>query len=274
MLFTSKLFRATRMSKEEAYQGFLVHLSRFADSTKDSYSRSVRRFLNDSAPDLRDITGEDVENFILALHRTLKASSCNKILTGLKSFFKWLEDFRGMLNPTRNIKLLRQLPSKQRILSQEEYTKVVQATSGHRRDCIIFLANSGLRASEFLSLRNENIADGFITVLSTKTRKIRRVPINNNIRQILDTEPDFFNLSKNHNRKWLYKQTCKAAKQAGIPKFGPHSLRHYTATMMILKGIPRSVVARIIGDTVRTLDIVYTHLTDLDTVGVTDCLES
>lgn len=260
------------MPVKEAYCGFLQHLGRLALSTQTNYRGALKRFIDSMPADLHDITAEDIERYILALHRTLKASSCNVILTAIKAFFRWLEDFEGVPNPARKIKLLKQLPPKQRILSQKEYQKVLASTTDHRRAMLCFLGNSGLRVSEFLNLRSESIVDGFITVLATKTRKERQVPINANIRQILTDNPDFFNLNLRKSRKWLYKQCCKTAKQANIEKFGPHSLRHYFITTMILKGVPVPIVARIAGDKVETILAIYTHIFNKDLVGATDCL--
>lgn len=267
------------MAKKEAYAGFLTHLGRFASSTQNGYEGAVKRFLDAAPDDLETVTAEDIERHILSLRKRLKASTCNQVLTRIKSFFRYLTDYRGMPNPALKVKLLKQLPPRQRILSREEYQKVITATSGHRRNMLVFLGNSGLRASEFLSLRDENIADGFITVLSTKTRKLRRVPINANIRAILDANPSFFNLSKNHSYKWLFKQCRKAARQAGIPPFSTHSLRHYFITQMVTgagdisKAVPLNIVAKIVGDKPETLNAVYIHIFDADLKGTTDCLK-
>jgi len=259
------------MPVQEAYCGFLVHLGRFASSTQKSYARVLERFFASTPEYISQISIEHLERYILTLQKTLKSSSCNTALAAIKSFYSWLEITHNIENIANKVKKLKTLPPHQRVLTQEEYIKVINNTEGHIKNIVLFLCNSGLRASEFLSLTKEAIGEEFLIVLG-KRLKQRAVPINNTLKKLV-SDPNFMNLLKSKNRFWLNYQCVKASKAAGIkPIFGPHSCRHYFCTTLIKNGVPRSTVAKLMGDTVQTIDTVYCHLTNDDLIGSTDCL--
>lgn len=268
-----QLNRTARMPVQEAYCGFLVHLGRFASSTRTSYTRALERFFASTPENLADITSEHIERYILTLQKTLKSSSCNTILMAIKSFFAWAENTYGFKNIAEKIKKLRTCPPRQRILTEEEYQKVIATTSGYTQQCLIFLAMTGLRASEFLSLRLENVNDGFLSIIG-KGQKMRFVPLNETAKRILDN-PTFLNFPKS-NRFWLNHLCIKAAKTAGILKFSPHSLRHRFATELLRHGAKHGVsivtVSKLLGhSSIKTTEI-YLHLIKSDLLGCTDCL--
>lgn len=52
-----------------------------------------------------------------------------------------------------------------------------------------------------------------------------------------------------------------AARKAGVPKATPYTLRHTWATERVAAGVPLALVARVLGDTVETVERNYLHLT-------------
>lgn len=57
----------------------------------------------------------------------------------------------------------------------------------------------------------------------------------------------------------LYKPFVKACERAGIPDVSPHILRHTRATHLLQAGVSIWDVAKLLGDTVATVDRVYGH---------------
>jgi integrase len=77
------------------------------------------------------------------------------------------------------------------------------------------------------------------------------------------------------NRNRLYRICKRLARRAGIPRFGPHALRHYFATELYRKGVPVSLISKILGhSTTQITELIYVHFQSADLLGVTDCLES
>ena len=270
-MFRSQIQRKARMPVQEAYCGFLVHLGRFASSTQKSYARALERFFASTPEYISQISIEHIERYILTLQKTLKSSSCNTALAAIKSFYSWLEITHNIENIARKVKKLKALPPHQRVLSQEEYKRLIEVIEGDIKAVVSILCNTGMRISEFLSLKPENISGDFLSVFSTKTNKIRSIPLNRTAKEVL-SNPTFFNILKSITRFHINYLFIKAAKAANIPKFSPHSCRHYFCTTLIKNGVPRSTVAKLMGDTVQTIDTVYCHLTNDDLIGSTDCL--
>ncbi len=261
------------MATEEALEGFLLHIESagLALSTQKHYKADLLKFL-ESAPDsVTDISPEHIERHLTSLQKAeYKASSINTALMSLKSFFAFLEERFELPNPARKIKKLRELPRNQRLISEDDYNKLMQYLTDYQKDCILMLENTGLRSSELLNLRPENFRNGFITVVG-KGKKLKKIPINNTVKEILARNPNLQFL-KSKSTHWLYKRCCKISKRANIKHFSAHSLRHRFCTRMIANGIPRDKVAMIMGITVHTLETVYLHLSESDLQGATDCL--
>ena len=49
-------------------------------------------------------------------------------------------------------------------------------------------------------------------------------------------------------------------KEAGLPKFTPHALRHSTATYLLAAGVPDRVVMEILGHSSITMTTRYEHI--------------
>ena len=115
----------------------------------------------------------------------------------------------------------------------------------------MFLANTGLRTTEFCNLKwsNYDRHTKCITIVG-KGRKKRTVPLNQTCLGILDEiekampkhkSDDYIFLSLRGRRKitrdMVHSHISKAFKQVGI-KGGGHALRHFFATQLLLRGVP------------------------------------
>jgi integrase len=272
MLPTQLRVAARMLTVESAYNGFLLHLSRFAPKTRLNYAGVIRQFLA-TLPETCKVTQincELIERFILA--KNYKASSRNVRLFTIRSFLSWVETIHGIPSAAKKVEPLKKSPPRQRILSQEEYRKIVKATSGHIKDCIELLANTGLRAAEFMALTKENLNGEFITIIG-KGGKRRAIPINRTIKSILENDPTMKFLKSKSNH-WLWRLCQKAAKAAGIKPFYPHSLRHYFADQLHINGCPIGTICKLMGhSSPLTTAMIYIHWQDADLAGTTDVLD-
>lgn len=268
--------RQAGMPKGVAYKRFLLYLlTRFSRSTQKTYGRAVKRFINYSAPNYtHQITIEHVEQFILLLKKDHKAKTINLYLAGLKHWLNWLD----MPIVAQKIKCLKTLPPHRRLLTRQEYEKVVACTDGHTRDIIRFLACTGIRASEFLSLTLSNIDGDFLRFVG-KGQKQCTVPLCPAVKGILKSNPSLFNLTKSHDRVWLFRLCRRAAKLANIEPFSPHSLRHFFAEELHRKrngkpGHPIEVVSKLLNhSSTFVTETVYIHWKDDDLRHLTDFLD-
>jgi integrase len=271
--------KAKSLSTEEAGNSFLLHLCRFSSHTYKAYELVVKRFVKAVPKQISLITPEHIERFVLSKKVDYAPSSRNFHLAVLQSFFAWLDLNYDVRNVAKRVERLKALPPRQRVLSEEEYSKVMASTSDRARDCVQFLCMTGLRASEFLSLTPENISGEFLTVVG-KGQKQRTIPLNETALSILKANPHLqFSKSrrrgKGHTcgRKWLLELCYKAAEAAKIPDFGPHACRHYFATTLYFSGVPLPTISKLLGHSSPTITAqIYIHWFNKDLIGTTDCL--
>jgi integrase len=84
-------------------------------------------------------------------------------------------------NPVRKVKFFREFNIGLRVVSPEEEKSLLANASVYLQDLIRFALNKGLRiATEIFSLRwsNVDLKKGILTVFSSKTDKLRQIPIN------------------------------------------------------------------------------------------------
>lgn len=225
---------ATEMPLGEFYKRYLLRLnvSRFSKATRQCYKSGVWRFINNGAPKhASQVTAEHIDHHIFELQKSLSARSCNLHLCGLRDFFKWLVRSGEIpSNPALNVDRLKTLPPRRRNLKVEEYQKLMKSTKGYMRDCIQFLCMTGIRASEFLNLRPENVRGDFLVFIG-KGGKQCTVPLNSTAKSILKSNPSM-NFIKSKDRTWLWRTCRRAAKRANIEPFNPHALRHFYANAL------------------------------------------
>ena len=206
------------------------------------------------------VTEKELMNFLMYLGELgLSAHSQARMLSGIKSFFKYLI-LENLIqhDPTQLLeapKLGRKLPDTLSFPEIEDMLAAIDlSTPGGTRDRAMLevLYSSGLRVSELLNLRLTNcyFQEGFVRVLG-KGDKVRLVPIGQDamhytlmyvehVRAKLDVQKGdedtiFLNLrGKQLSRISVFTTIKKLATEAGIQKtISPHTFRHSFATHLI-----------------------------------------
>lgn len=271
-----------RMLFAEASTEWLIHNRRYKLSTQVHYRMVIGRFA-EFAPIYADaIKPIHIERYIDTVLQKYKNRTGNTHLATLKSFCRWLNEYYELPNPCQKIKMLDEDPPEVRVLNDQEYQKVLAVCKPKECDVIRFLVHTGLRKSEFQQLTWNNIShDRRFIKLAGKGRRFRMIPLNKTCQTILNNiprKPDSttMNLIKSYEAKdSLYRLCNKLARHAGIPRFGPHALRHYFATTLYRKGVPIQFISACLGhaDT-RTTEKIYIHLwPPKDLLGITDILD-
>jgi len=261
---------------------WLAHCTRYCTKrTIDLYRSLLHQFETYLSNDGNQLTTEAIDVYIddrLAAGWSKRYANCN--LTAIKSYCRWRSERFKEANPAKTIRLLKEDPPKQRVLAEEEYQKVMAIAFGQERDIIAFLANTGLRVSEFNSLTWDQI-DLNSRVLSVvgKGQKVRVIPLNQVCLDILSVYAKQGMTGKlpfaRKDRHSISLICGRLANRVGITHFSAHSLRHYFATRLMRKGVSLYKISKILGhSSVSTTEQIYVHFVHQDVLGVTDCLDS
>lgn len=203
-----------------------------------------------------------------------------RILSAVRTFFRYLLDERRInQDPTTTLstpKLPRSLP---KVLSVEEVDRLLAspkdgADAARDRAMLEVLYASGLRVSELISLREEDIHFelGYVKVMG-KGKKARVVPLGEAaleaIKDYLGTKRKgvrggyLFVTSRGgpFTRQGFWKLLDRYARVAGIPqKISPHVLRHSFATHLLSRGADLRIVQAMLGHADISTTEIYTHL--------------
>ena len=235
----------------------------------------------------KNIDREDIEDFLSWLYDLgINEFSQARILSGLKSFFKYLlledEIVKSPVELISGPKLKRKLPD---TLSFEEIQTLLESIDlstpeGMRNRAIIeVLYSCGLRVSECVELQitNLHLDVEFIRVIG-KGNKERLVPIGTdaikyiqlykdeirNHLKIKKLDEDILFLNKRGSklsRVMIFLMIKKYALQAGIHKsISPHTFRHSFATHLLEGGADLRAIQEMLGHESITTTEIYTHL--------------
>ena len=221
---------------------------------------------------LKEITPFQIEKYKAhRLHQGVKPSTVNRELSVLKRAFNLAIDWHmAEENPVRRVKFFQQPDPKERVLSEGEEQKLINASSEHLRPIIIAALNTGMRVAETLSLiwSQINLKKREIEVVKTKSGKKRVIPINDALLDMfnrLEKADDFVFLyhdpktKKPRPVKSIKRSFTNACKRAGIKALTFHDLRHTFASRLVGRGIDLITVKELLGhSSVKTTER-YTH---------------
>ena len=265
-----------------------------SDNTINAYCHDIelfRDYLEDNSKSIStaEITHHDIEDFFAKLYDLgIAASSQARILSGLKSFYRYLlQEKICEKDPT----ILVSSPSTGRhipdVLSYEEIVSMLDCIDlsqplGHRNKAIIeMLYGCGLRVSEVVSLNISDIyaKDEFVRVIG-KGDKERLVPIGKKTLKELTNYTQGERLHQEIQPKYSDKVFISArgtsltrqsvfllvkslAEKAGIKKtISPHTLRHSFATHLLEGGADLRAVQQMLGHSSISTTEIYTHVSD------------
>ncbi|HEY2581774.1 MAG TPA: site-specific tyrosine recombinase XerD [Mucilaginibacter sp.] len=283
------------MDWRSAIKGFQAYLKlerSLSENSIEAYSRDIEKLyqfadLQGGKLNPEKITLGDLRQFIVWVNELgMIPSSQARILSGIKSFFKYLlmEDLIKS-DPSELLespKIQRKLPD---TLSINDINKLIDAIDvskpeGARNKAILeVLYGCGLRVSELTELKLSNLylEIEFIKVVG-KGSKERLVPIGGsavkalkiwieNIRvhiPIQKGEEDMVFLNRRGarlSRVYIFMLIKQLAELTGINKtISPHTFRHSFATHLVEGGADLRAVQEMLGHESITTTEIYTHL--------------
>ena len=279
----------SKQSPFDQYKRYLLLERGLSANTIDAYMRDLSKlvsFMEERNLSLKQIDYDKLQMLLDELYKQgVKPRSIARIISGLKSFFKFLvldeflEDNPAQLLETPKVDL--KLPS---VLSIEEIDQIlgvidVSTVEGARNYAIIeTLYSCGLRVSELTNMRFTDLYfdEGYIRV-SGKGGKQRLVPISetaikkiksyllhrNKINVKKGSEDVLFLSARGTaiSRITVFHYIKLYAQQAGIEKeISPHVFRHSFATHLLERGANIRVIQEMLGHENITTTEIYTHL--------------
>ena len=227
------------------------------------------------------------ENWAAMRSKEISARTFNYDLLTLKRIFKYaIETGIILSNPAETIKKLKESPKKMIIPTREEFAALIEtleararrdARTRHAVELVKLLAYSGMRLNEGASLRWGDVnldADTFTVTggeKGTKNGEIRHVPIFGNLLTLLEELWKKRTREQGHPPKAsdevVKTKTARTAlesacREAELPRFGHHDLRHYFASNSIESGVDFKTIAAWFGhkDGGLLISNVYGHL--------------
>ncbi len=282
------------MNMDSAIDDFLRFLAvekGVSEHTLEAYGRDLKKYRNffqgRGIDSLDGITPKDAVSFLWEIRKGgLKASSVNRQLAALRSFYKYLlREDRIKENPIANIDTAKVWMNIPDTLSRTEMEFLLNqpdcGSPGGLRDktMLELMYATGLRVSELVSLGMNDIhwQVGYLVAMG-KGRKERIVPIGQVALKYLNDYMEkvrpglagrhkvnlvFLNRSGNGmTRQGFWKIVKKYAKRAGLEKkVHPHTFRHSFATHLLEGGADLRAVQSMLGHADIATTQIYTHVT-------------
>jgi len=291
----------TEMEFSKQTRNFLDHLRverGLAENSISAYGRDLNRlgkFLELSNLSLSDLTPQTMREFQNWLRQEdLSQSTINRILSALRTFFRYLASENGFADPLIDAEKSRQVRRLPKALTVGEIVAMIDAAyregepvTIRDRALLELLYGTGARVSELVNLDLADIhqiSNGDVEVQTIKLRgkggKDRIVPLGSfahaalldymtRIRPTLaqnstkTTAAVFLNQRGTRlSRQSAWQFVLNAARAAGITgKVSPHVFRHSYATHLLDGGADIRVVQELLGHASVTTTQIYTLVT-------------
>lgn len=176
-------------------------------------------------------------------------------------------------NPVSDVKFLKENNKMERILSYEEEEILLNNSPQHLQPIIITALNTGMRKSEILLLKWENIDISnkliVIEASNSKNNRKRKIPLNSKMLELISNQKYFTGNSSNvflnsRSKPYLSQNSIRTAfnnacKRSNITGLRFHDLRHTAVTRMLEKGANIVAVSNILGHSSLSITMRYVH---------------
>jgi integrase len=179
--------------------------------------------------------------------------------------WEWLDR-----NPFERVKIEKPDNAVERWLTEDEEARLLAASPPWLAELIVFALNTGTRQAEMLTLRASevNLARRTITLLHTKNKRVRTIPINQTVCELLGRKQKVRSISGYVftsltggpiDAANLIRAFRKVRERTGLNDVRWHDLRHTFATRLVQAGVTLYVVKELLGHTTLTMTMRYAH---------------
>ncbi len=255
---------------------FINHLvsSGKSDNTVKSYMYDLdylKRFAEYMGKSPLSLSKEDMRYFIPFLqNNSLSPKSIERITSAIRKYYGFLVK-RGYVHsdPTKGIQRIKKPKRVPRVVEKEKIFKILKEWKPNNdeetlaKDLILVIYSTGMRISEILNLKGEDINFEERSIyIKGKGGKHRKVPFNDITYTILkrrfkDERTRIFNISRFKAYR-LIKEAFE--KYAGLSGVHPHILRHSFATHLLENGADIKTVQQLLGHSSLSSTEIYTRV--------------
>ncbi len=259
-----------------------MKLRNFSRKTIKSYLHYTRDCLLKSMKGPREITGQDIRNYLEKLAAVSSASTLNSAYSALQFYFSKILH-RNFFVSIPRAKKMKTLPV---ILSKQEVMRMIAATNNPKHRCILsLLYGTGVRVSELTQIRMRDVDLDRMTlrVLQGKGKKDRMTILPISLKEILKKQQrlkmasDYLFTNGRGGRlteATIQKVVASAAAKAAIAKnVSPHTLRHSFATHLLENGTDIRYIQELLGHAKLQTTQIYTHVAKSNLEGIMSPLD-
>ena len=260
----------------EDYINYLHNVKNYSDHTCTAYKNDLVQYfdyLKNTKKDLFD--NEDFVDYLFSLE--LAKSSINRKLTSVNNFLLWSSKLDKYKNKTfrksENLKTEKKLPN---ILTSNYINNLIDklptstAKDVRNKAIIELLYSSGLRVSELVNLKINDVKnDGSLRVIG-KGRKERILPMTDQAYKIMSLwlKSNRKEFLKNNDNQFIFlgvrgqQITDREVRRIVnlITGTFPHNIRHTFATHVLDGGADLRVVQELLGHSDPGTTQIYTHI--------------
>lgn len=239
---------------------------------------------------LDQITIRSVEEYkALKIKSGLKNKSINNHLSCFRKCLNIAQEW-GVIESVPRIRLLKVPPPETFFLTPEECDALLQVAENNWHDMVFTVLRTGLRFGELIGLKwsDVDLKGKLLTIQrsivrkrvgSTKSNKIRKIPLADDLLQLLASKKrkgEF--IFTDENGEMLKQDFCRTkilalAQQAGIRKIGWHTLRHTFASHLANNGVTIQAIQQLLGHSDLKTTMRYTHIAPETLVDAIEVLE-
>lgn len=273
------------MKEIELYLDYLLIDKKYSKNTIVSYKTDLERFFKYVKKDIKNITENDINSYIINLNQNgYNSRSISRNLSCIKSMYKFLMISKIVNHdPSKDITAPKQKKALPKVLTEEEIEKLLDINLLNHFDyrnkaMLEIMYATGIRVSELINIKLFDVnLEADIIRITGKGSKERIVPIGDYAKHYLKLyylefrnkllikgENDYLFLN-NHGqpmtRQGFFKIIKKIAIEANIKKdFSPHTLRHSFATHMLNHGADLRSIQELLGHSDISTTQIYTNL--------------
>lgn len=260
----------------ENYINYLENVKNYSDHTTTAYKNDLEQYfdyLKNTQKNLFD--NEDFVDYLFSLE--LAKSTINRKLTSVNNFLLWsskLDKYKGKtFRKSENLKTEKKLPN---ILTSNYINNLIDklptstAKDVRNKAIIELLYSSGLRVSELVNLKINDVKnDGSLRVIG-KGRKERILPMTDQAYKIISLwlKSNRAEFLKDNDNQFLFlgvrgqQITDREVRRVVnlITGTFPHNIRHTFATHVLDGGADLRVVQELLGHSDPGTTQIYTHI--------------
>jgi integrase len=208
-----------------------------------------------------------------------KPATVNRTVALMKRVFNLaIREDMVLKNPCWKVTMLKEDNKRDRVLSGEEFNRLLAELPAYLKPIITLGYYTGMRRGEILKLtwKKVNMQEGYLDLEpeDTKNFEPRRIYFNDVLWDIFEMAGKVRSLS--HDYVFTYRGKPikefregfkKALESAGIENFHPHDLRHTFNTNMRKAGVDQTVIMKLTGHKTLSMFTRYNTVDQEDAVG-------